>query len=75
MEKNIPNVRERERNENFRSHISGMGIRGYHSQEYTGTGAGMKKTEQNNKKIFSKYVEWERVLAQANILNLILHHS
>ena len=34
------------------SHNSGMGIRGYHSQEYSGTGTGMKK---DNMTIKEKY--------------------
>ena len=57
MKKSIPKIREREGNEKnpfpqfgngkgmkkIHSHNSGMGIRGYHSQEYPGTGTGMKK--------------------------------
>ena len=57
IENSIPKVREREGNEKnpfpkfgngkgmkkIHSHNSGMGIRGYHSQEYPGTGTGMKK--------------------------------
>ena len=35
------------------SHNSGMGIRGYHSQEYSGTGTVMKK---NKKIIKEKYL-------------------
>ena len=57
MDNSIPEIREREGNEKkpfpkfgngkgmkkIQSHISGMGIRGYHSQEYLGTETGMKK--------------------------------
>ena len=35
------------------SHNSGMGIRGYHSQEFPGTGKGMKK---HNMTIKEKYL-------------------
>ena len=38
MEKNIPEIREWEGNEKIHSHNSGMGIRGFHSWEWTGTG-------------------------------------
>ena len=43
MKKSIPQIWEWEGNEKIHSHISGMGIRGYHSQKYPGTGTGMKK--------------------------------
>ena len=71
MKKSIPKIREREGNEKnpfpqlgngkgmkkIHSHNSGMGIRGYHSQEFPRTGTGMKKTLHDIKrKIFSKYV-------------------
>ena len=66
MKKSIPKIWEREGNEKnpfpkfgnrkgmkkIHSHNSGMGIRGYHSQKYPGTGTGMK----NKKKILRKYV-------------------
>ena len=56
LKKSIPIIREQEGNEKnpflkfgngkgmkkIHSHNSGMGIRGYHSQEYPGTGTGMK---------------------------------
>ena len=38
MKKNIPKIREREKNEKIYSHNSGKGIRGFHSWEWTGTG-------------------------------------
>ena len=38
MKKNIPKIREREGNEKIHSHNSGMGIRGFHSREWMGTG-------------------------------------
>ena len=38
MKKSIPEVREPEGNEKIPSHNSGMGIRGFHSWEWTGTG-------------------------------------
>ena len=38
MKKNIPEIREREGNEKIHSHNSGMGIRGFHSWEWRGTG-------------------------------------
>ena len=58
LKKSIPTIREREGNEknpfpqfgngkgmkNIHSHNSGMGISGYHSQEFLGMGTGMKKT-------------------------------
>ena len=37
LKKNIPNIREREGNEKIHSHNLGMGIRGFHSWEWTGT--------------------------------------
>ena len=43
MKKSLPKIWEREGNEKIHSHNSGMGIRGYHSQEYLGTGTGMTK--------------------------------
>ena len=36
--KNILKIQEREGNEKINSHNSGMGIRGFHSREWTGTG-------------------------------------
>ena len=36
--KNILKIQEREGNEKINSHNSGMGIRGFHSWEWTGTG-------------------------------------
>ena len=36
--KNIPEIREQEGNEKIHSHNSGMGIRGFHSWEWPGTG-------------------------------------
>ena len=38
MKKTIPEIREREGNEKINSHNLGMGIRGFHSREWTGTG-------------------------------------
>ena len=38
MKKSLPKIQEREGNEQNPSHNSGMGIRGYHSWECTGTG-------------------------------------
>ena len=38
MKKNIPKIRKREGNEKIHSHNSGMGIRGFRSWEWTGTG-------------------------------------
>ena len=38
MKKNIPKIREREGNDKIHSHNSGMGIRGFNSWEWTGTG-------------------------------------
>ena len=38
MKKSIPKIREREGNEKIDSHNSGMGIRGFHSREWMGTG-------------------------------------
>ena len=38
MEKHIPEIREREGNGEIHSNNSGPGIRGCHSQEWTGTG-------------------------------------
>ena len=55
-EKNIPKIREREGNEKIHSHNSGMGIRGYHSQEFPGTRTGMKKKHDNKRKIFREVV-------------------
>ena len=52
MKKSLPKIWEREGNEKIHSHNSGMGIRGYHSQEYPGTGTGMKK---DNMTIKEKY--------------------
>ena len=59
--KHIPKIREREGIEKkpfpklkwkkIHSHILGMGIRGYHSQEYPGTGTGMKKQNMTLKNI------------------------
>ena len=69
--KSIPTNREREGNEKnpfplfgngkgmkeTHSHISGMGIRGYHSHEYQGTGTRMKKKMiRQYKNILRKYV-------------------
>ena len=63
MKKNIPKIREWEGNEKIycqisetgkiHSHNLGMGIRGYHSQEFPGTGTGMKK---HNMTIKEKYL-------------------
>ena len=67
LKKSIPTIREREGNEKnpfpqfgngkgmkkIHSHNSGMGIRGYHSQEFPGTGTGMKK---HNMTIKEKYL-------------------
>ena len=38
MKKSISEVREPEGNEKINSHNSGMGIRGFHSWDWTGTG-------------------------------------
>ena len=38
MKKSIPKIREQEGNEKIHSHNSGMGIWGFHSWEWTGTG-------------------------------------
>ena len=38
MKKSIPKIWEREGNEKIHSHNSGVGIRGFHSWEWTGTG-------------------------------------
>ena len=51
--KSIPKIREWEGNEKIHSQNSGMGIRGYHSQEFPGTGTGMKK---HNMTIKEKYL-------------------
>ena len=53
MKKSLPKIWEREGNEKIHSHNSGMGIRGYHSQEFPGTGTGMKK---HNMTIKEKYL-------------------
>ena len=53
MKKSLPKIWEREGNEKIHSHNSGMGIRGYHSQKFPGTGTGMKK---HNKTIKEKYL-------------------
>ena len=85
MKKSIPKIREREGNEKnlfqqfgnrkgmkkIHSQNSGMGIRGYHSQEFPGTGTGMKK---HNMTIKEKYLAniWRRKSFGPNILNPIL---
>ena len=46
-------MRERKRNEKIHSHHLGMGIRGYYSEEYLGTGTGRKK---HNMTIKEKYL-------------------
>ena len=53
MKKSLPKIWEREGNEKIHSHNSGMGIRGYHSQEFPGMGTGMKK---HNMTIKEKYL-------------------
>ena len=43
LKKPIPEIREREGNEIIHFHISGVGIRGYHSQDWPGRGTGMER--------------------------------
>ena len=48
--KNISDIRERKGNEKIHSHILRMGIRGFHSREWTGTGILAHPCQEFNKK-------------------------